>query len=74
MSLLRSDNVVGKGSTASDARRLCRVPSPKTIGLNVDVHGFGLVALLQAIWLVWAGCLLMRVGNQSTVEVTNDER
>jgi hypothetical protein len=28
--------------------------------IRLDVHGFGLIWLLQSIWFVVAGCLLMR--------------
>lgn len=28
--------------------------------LRLDVHGFGLVTLLQAVWLVWSGITLLR--------------
>jgi hypothetical protein len=30
--------------------------------LPMDVHGFGLVTLVQSIWLIWIGGLLCREG------------
>jgi hypothetical protein len=31
--------------------------------MRLDVHGFGLVILLQGVWFISAGTLLIRAGN-----------